>query len=130
MEHLRSKELARKAKNRNKEDSKKTPDLHVITFDLEQVLSIPKSPISSFYYRWKLNMYNLMIYCLGNAEVKCYVTVWPKYEGRRGASEIGSCLINYIKYLLPYIKNVILYSDCCAGQSRHKYMSYKKNISV
>ena len=48
--------------------------------------------------------------------------LWPKYEGRRAASEIGSCLINYIKSLPPYIKNVILYSDCCAGQNRNQYI--------
>ena len=120
IQHHDLKERARKEKATDKKEAKIKQNLHVVTFDLQQVLNIPKSNVSAFYYKRKLCMYNLTVYDVGSKAVKCYV--WPEYSGKRGACEIGTCLIKYIQSLPVYIDHVILYSDCCAGQNRNRFI--------
>ena len=84
------------------------------------MLPVPKSKVSVFYYRRKLNLYNLSVYSLGDGNVKCYM--WGETQGKRGACEIGTCLVNYIMSLPNNIRHVILYSDTCTGQNRNQYV--------
>ena len=51
----------------------------------------------------------------------CYF--WEEYNGKRGASEIASCLRLYILSLPPSVKHLIFYSDCCSGQNRNRFVA-------
>lgn len=119
-DHQQKKEQARKEKEKDKQEAKEHKNIHALTFDLEQVLSLPKSSISNFYYKRKLSLYNLTTYSLGNRDVKCFL--WAEMDGKRGACEVGSCLVQYISSLPDTIDHVILYSDCCSGQNRNQYI--------
>lgn len=73
-------------------------------YDLEAVLQCPRGQTSSFYYKSKLNCYNLTVTELTRNESKaayenvhCYF--WSEKDAKRGAVEIGSCVWHYLKDL-------------------------------
>ena len=73
------------------------------SFDLVKAFGIPKLTTSVAYKR------NLHIYNFGCQEFSkniSHMFVWPETEGSRGAQEISSCLIKYIKtYAANFEKN-------------------------
>jgi hypothetical protein len=64
----------REHKAKHKEETKHDISLHVVTFDLEQILQSPKINVSSLFYKRKLSTYNLSVYSLGDK--KCTNFKW------------------------------------------------------
>lgn len=51
---------------------------------------------------------------------KFFFNVWTENNGKRGAQEISSCIIKYVQdHMDSNITDLVLYSDCCAGQNRN-----------
>ncbi|KAK5647942.1 hypothetical protein RI129_002834 [Pyrocoelia pectoralis] len=106
--HLNQKELSRQEKDTDKKNQNGT---YVAVYDLQAVMPVPKGLVSSFYYTSKLN------YCF----------FWNETEGKRGAIEIGSCVLSYISMLVEKVNkpneiDIIFYSDNCCGQQKNKYL--------
>ena len=120
-EHQERKIRARQEKNRDKNNAKTQPNLHVCCFDLQSVLYTPCSLVSLMYYMRKLCCYNLSFYSLGNSNGTCFV--WTEVEANRGASEIATCLKLYLESLPDEVTHVIFYSDACGGQNRNKIIA-------
>ncbi len=119
--HIQRKGQAQEAKKAAIEDAKETADTKVITFDLQSVLQIPSSPVSQFYYKRKICMYNLTVYeCTPPNNAHCFV--WTEVDGKRGSNDIGSCILQYIQKLPATVTKLILFSDSCAGQNRNQYV--------
>uniref|UniRef100_A0A2H1VPK2 SFRICE_014554 n=1 Tax=Spodoptera frugiperda TaxID=7108 RepID=A0A2H1VPK2_SPOFR len=101
---------------------------------------------SSFYYKTKLNCLNFTIVELlkkrdknqeENTESKhkrdigaygdVYSFFWDETQGKRGSSEIGSCLLKYLEILNAKHQgqaiHVTFYSDNCCGQNKNKYVA-------
>lgn len=77
-----------------------------------------------FYYKSKLNSYNLTISELNLSNVECFF--WHEGEGNRGAIEIGSCVYKFLQGIAD-MKNdddleVMLYSDNCCGQQKNSFV--------
>ncbi|CAH1101997.1 unnamed protein product [Psylliodes chrysocephalus] len=89
---LQDEYLAREYKN--KEKGKNDKEFCVAVFDLEQILSVPKSEVGLAYYKLKLSTYNFTIFNLASKECSCYM--WHEVIAKKDASEIGSCLILFI----------------------------------
>ena len=119
--HQKEKELSRKEKEKDKNNVDGT---HVFVYDLQAVMPVPKGQVSSFYYKSKVNCYNFTISDLHAKNVDCYV--WNETEGKRGAVEIGSCVLNHLKNLESKSNDkelkVVYYSDNCGGQQKNKYL--------
>lgn len=106
-------------------------NVRVAVYDLEAVLQCPKGDTSSFYYKSKLNCYNLTITELTHdsskvayKNVHCYF--WTEADATRGAIEIGSCVWAYLKGLSDEDdeeKEVIFFSDNCCGQNKNKFIT-------
>ena len=92
-----------------------------VTFDLQQVLTAPQLEVISLFYKRKLNCYNLTVYNLATAEVKCYM--WHEGSAGRGSDEIATCILDYITALPPTTTDVHMFSDTCGGQNRNIQMS-------
>ncbi|KAJ8946408.1 hypothetical protein NQ317_007163 [Molorchus minor] len=96
----KEKELSRQEKEQDKQNQNGT---HVAVYDLQAVMLIPKALTSSFYYAIK--------------NVECYF--WNETDGNRGATEIGSCVLDYIKMIVEKANNsdldLIFFSDNCCG---------------
>ena len=120
-DHLKEKTLARieKENDKNRKDG-----TIVAVYDLQAVLQVPKGQVSLFFYKSRINCLNFTISDLEAKDVVCYF--WDQTEGARGAVEVGSCILEYIKCLLD--KNpgkeleIIFYSDNCGGQQKNKYL--------
>uniref|UniRef100_A0A6P7GHP5 Uncharacterized protein LOC114338962 n=1 Tax=Diabrotica virgifera virgifera TaxID=50390 RepID=A0A6P7GHP5_DIAVI len=127
--HIKEKELSRKEKlndrmNINNENK-------VVIYDLEAVLQCPRGETSAFYYKSKLNSYNLTLTVLNSKDdkhaydnVHCYF--WTECDAKRGAIEIGSCVWKYLINISSdneEAKKVIFYSDNCCGQNKNKFVS-------
>ncbi|GAB0095397.1 hypothetical protein DMENIID0001_107780 [Sergentomyia squamirostris] len=118
-EHLALKEAIRLRKNQEKEMAEKG-DIVLATFDLQAVLPTPCGQVNAFYYKSKLATYNLTVCDIGK-DKKGYCYVWNESEGKRGAIEIGTCVIQFIREVARG-KPMILYSDNCVGQNKNKYI--------
>lgn len=108
-------------RNNMKEDlarAKTDEHFECLTFDLEKTLPLPRIPTSIVFYKRQLWLYNCGIHAGSNDCGHCYV--WIEGEAGRGAQEVGSCMINFIKNKLdPNVKHLVLWSDCCGGQNRN-----------
>lgn len=122
--HLKEKKLSRLEKEIDKKSNCVTA-----VYDLQAVLPCPLGNASSFYYVSKLNVFNLTVYNLQTSnDVQCYV--WHEGQANRGANDIGSCILNYLKDLQQNAMetesnsqlNVIFYSDNCARQQKNKFI--------
>ncbi|KAG5874596.1 hypothetical protein JTB14_032993 [Gonioctena quinquepunctata] len=117
----REKEMARIEKKNDKDDINKP---HIIVYDLQAVMPVPKGHASSFYYKSNVNCINLTICDLDLKNVDCYF--WDETQAKRGSIEIGSCVLQYLNSLeeIENITNidVIIYSDNCCGRQKNKYI--------
>lgn len=101
----------------------------MVVYDLEAVLQCSWGDASDFYYVSKINAYHFTFNEL-NAEkpnVLCYL--WDETQAKRGANEIGTCVLKYIESLRERdsVKNgeklnVISYSNNCCGQQKNCFM--------
>lgn len=121
--HINEKKLSRLEKEADKTNLNRSV---VAVYDLQAVMPVPRGQISSFYYKSKLNCFNFTISDLHAKDVHCYF--WNETEGKRGAIEIGSCVLGYLKQLVDKHADsenpldVIFYSDNCCGQQKNKYV--------
>jgi hypothetical protein len=119
--HIKRKEEARALKDEHKLLAQNDDAFYACCFDLEQVLNCPHGTNNLFYYRRKLDVYNLSVYSLGDAGVVCYM--WDQTKARRGASEIGSCLLDHLKRQAEKGKTAVaIYADNCGGQNKNRYI--------
>lgn len=91
-----------------------------VSFDLQKVLNTPFGESMLFYYSRKYCVYNLTFYESATREGYCYS--WGEKDGKRGGNEIATILLKYIKMVddRQTVKNLLLYSDSCAGQNKNK----------
>lgn len=124
-DHLKEKVLSRIEKEEDKNKAKESEGkIIVATYDLQAVLPAPRGDISTFYYKSKINSYNLTINELQSDYVECFF--WHEGQGNRGAIEIGSCVMKYLEEKAN-TKNddnleIVLYSDNCCGQQKNKFI--------
>lgn len=119
-EHQSEKELSRIIKSQDVDEARKNPSILVACYDLQAVLPTPCGEVSSFYYRSRLNTFNFTIYDISNKSGNCYL--WHEGVGLRGANELGSCILQFLKSECQG-KEVIFYSDNCCGQNKNKYIA-------
>lgn len=119
-QHLHEKTLSRIEKQRDKEDANAV----VAVYDLQAVVQLPKGDVSVFYYKSKLNALNFTVYDLQSNKCDCFV--WDESQGHRGVNELGTCVLKYLREINQNNSNanreVIFYSDNCAGQQKNKFM--------
>ncbi|KAG5889349.1 hypothetical protein JTB14_033443 [Gonioctena quinquepunctata] len=93
-QHQRGKEMARIEKKNDKDDINKP---HVIVYDLQAVMPVPKGHASSFYHKSKLNCINLTICDLDLKNLDCYF--WDETQAKRGSIGIRSCVLQHLNSL-------------------------------
>uniref|UniRef100_A0A6P7GV27 Uncharacterized protein LOC114346828 n=1 Tax=Diabrotica virgifera virgifera TaxID=50390 RepID=A0A6P7GV27_DIAVI len=117
--HIANKCVAREAKNRDKEVSKKTETVVTACFDLQKILTTPQSEVALFYYKRKFKVYNFTTFDLGFAKGYCYA--WDETIGKKGPNEISSALFDFInRKVAGGALEFRFYSDCCGGQNRNR----------
>jgi hypothetical protein len=120
--HITRNEEASKAKQLDKKQASAKDNNVSMTFDLQCVLQIPSSNVSLMYYSRKLNLLNLTIYEAAPPN-RAFCFPWTEINGKRGSSEIGTCLMKWINGLPPHVTQLPLFSDTCGGQNRNQHIS-------
>ena len=96
----------------------------VISFDLENVISLPRANIKSFYFRRKLSVFNLTAQC--SIDKSAYCAVWCEGLRGRNGNDIASALIAVLTNIVDAnqeIKTFTLWSDACVAQNKNSVMS-------
>jgi hypothetical protein len=100
-------------------------DTHVIvSFDMENVIALPRANVSSFFYRRKLNVYNLTSHCSIGREGYC--AIWHEGMSGRAGNDIASSLIRTMEEILKRHQSITtftLWSDSCVPQNKNSVMS-------
>ncbi|XP_050500075.1 uncharacterized protein LOC126880315 [Diabrotica virgifera virgifera] len=120
--HISEKEKSREEKNNDK--LLVCDNVIVACYDLQAVLPCPRGDISVFYYKSKMNCFNFTISAIGRDHTECFF--WNEVEDQRGANEIASCVLKYIRKMSEMTVstnlNIIFYSDNCSGQQKNQFM--------
>ncbi|CAH2014687.1 unnamed protein product [Acanthoscelides obtectus] len=91
--HIAEKDSVRKKKKDAKESSQENPEaIASAVFDLQQIISLPRSNESGIFYSRRLSVFNFTIYNLGNKNCLCYL--WNEINSKRGSNEISTCVAN------------------------------------
>ena len=98
----------------------------IVSFDLQNVIPLPRANISSFFYRRKLNMYNLTSHCSVGSKREGYCAVWHEGMSGRSGNDIASCVVQTMEKILqrhPSVTKFSLWSDSCIPQNKNSVMS-------
>ncbi|KAE8746061.1 hypothetical protein FOCC_FOCC007184 [Frankliniella occidentalis] len=119
--HFNSKKQCYAEQKKARELVGRREDCVMLSFDLQKVLPCPKSDTSVFFYKNKLSLYNLTIYESRSHIGTCYL--WHAGIAKRGANEIGSCVMKaYIQHAKEGKKEIYSFSDSCSGQNKNRYV--------
>ena len=119
--HVTEKETMREQRRLDRDDKDKL----VISFDLENVITCPKAEISSFFYRKKLNMYNLTGY--DSLSKTGYCVVWCETTSGRSGNDIASAVIQILERAVENhreVKHITTWSDSCVPQNRNSVIAF------
>lgn len=120
LQHTKEKEAVRLKKDKAKRETDN--NVAVATFDLQQVLYLPKTNDNQLFYKRRLANYNLTMYDLKTKECHCFL--WHEGLGKRGSSEIGTCLKIYLDNLnTTGKKEAMLFADGCPGQNKNSIIA-------
>lgn len=94
--HIEQKQKVRDIKKESKDVAIDPQNHHAsAVFDLQQVISLPRSKGSAVFYKRRLSLYNFTIYDLGSKDCHCFI--WHECLGQRGSSEISTCVYKYLQ---------------------------------
>ena len=69
-----------------------------IAFDLEIVINLPKAEVGSFFYKRKLNLYNLTSI---TSDKQGYCAIWTEVTSGRAGNNIASAFTTILKKIVP-----------------------------
>lgn len=117
--HIAEKEAMRKEKENDKKSG-----IPVLCFDLENVITCPRSFIGNYFYLQKLTMYNLTGHL--STTNKGYCVLW--IETLQGRS--GNCLASAFRKIIEKVLEdnhfnvLITWSDSCVPQNRNSHIAF------
>lgn len=112
-----------KVSTKSERDNDRKSKQVVICFDLENVIACPRSNVSSFFYKRKLNVYNMTGHCSKDSTV--YSVVWSEATAGRGSNEMATAVMMIVKRVseqYPDIEEIVLWSDSCVPQNKNSIM--------
>jgi len=98
----------------------------VLCTDLENVITLPRSNVSSMLYKRKLNVYNMTGHLSTNKKTKALCVLWNESQSGRTGNDMASAVYRMLKEVLvlhPHLKRLIIWSDACVPQNRNSVMS-------
>jgi hypothetical protein len=120
--HITNKKNAKAARKNDEVYAKSCSDtVCYCLMDLQQVISLPKTEAGMVFYKRKLSTYNFTVYDKNKKKGYCYI--WDESEAKRGANEIATCVLSFIRRKASEgITDFIIWSDNCGGQNKNKYL--------
>ncbi|XP_046684392.1 uncharacterized protein LOC124370146 [Homalodisca vitripennis] len=119
-DHMFNKTFMRNERKKDRESNEV-----VVCFDLQNVIALPRANVSCFFYKRKLNVYNLTAHC--SKDKKGYCAFWHEALCGRSGNDIASAVVKIMEKIssaFPDVKDYILWSDSCVPQNRNSVISY------
>lgn len=91
-------------------------------FDLQQVQPLPHTPIQETFYSRQISFYIFRIVAK-NTKINPLFYNWTETQAKRGATEIGSALLDFSKtHDFEGIHTIRLFCDDCGGQNTNSHI--------
>ncbi|KAF0715180.1 Uncharacterized protein FWK35_00032688, partial [Aphis craccivora] len=114
--HIMNKEIMRIERD---DDKIINADTAVICFDLQNVITLPKTNVGNAFYKRKLCVYNMTAHC--NLTKKVYCAIWSEATVGRSENDLACAVLRCLVAILadnPNIKNIVTWSDSCVPQNQ------------
>ena len=118
------KHIAGKISTKEERDNDRTSGKPVVVIDLQNVIALPRANISSFFYKRKLNAYNLTAHFSVSKEGYC--CVWTEAISGRAGNDLASATVQILEKVTskhPDITELTLWTDSCVPQNRNSALS-------
>jgi hypothetical protein len=93
--------------------------LCVASYDLQKILSCPKSELATMFYKSKLSVYNFTIFDMGPKLGTCHL--WDETQAKKSSSEVASSVYNFMqKQHQKGITEFRFYSDNPTSQNKNR----------
>ena len=76
---------------------KKNKNILLLSYDLQNVVTLPKAGVSSFFYMKRLNLYNLTA---KTSTKKGYSSIWTELTSGRSGYGLASAIIAILKRVI------------------------------
>lgn len=110
-------------------ESRKNKKTLTVSFDLQKILPVPKTPIGEAYYATQLNLYHFAIVIVKKKQLRknVFLYTWTEDQSGKGSNEVVSALSNFFLRISKGLKyyryeKIELFADSCAGQNKNKSM--------
>ena len=114
--HIKEKVTVRGIKQALKEENNEKR--LVASFDLEQVIFLPRSNRCEVFYKRRLSCYNFSVFNIKTKKAHCFL--WNESIAARGANEIASNLATYLMEADEEGYEIAsLFCDGCTGQNKN-----------
>lgn len=115
--HLKEKTYMREEWKHDRDNN-----LMVICFDLQNVIALPRANVSSFFYKRKLNVYNLTGHVSKGKQDYCII--WNEALCGISGNDIASAVVKLLSKIMDKkVSEYILWSDSCVPQNRNSLIS-------
>ena len=107
------------------------PSTIVVSFDLENVFALPRTTVSSAFYKRKHNTFNLT--AVEARSKKAYNAIWDQTTAGRSANDLASAITHLLTQITrdqPDARHIILWSDSCVAQNRNKILAYALQLFI
>lgn len=118
--HQKAAQRVYEEKRKDIDRSKTDSSIRTSSFDLQKQLATPYLRNGQAFYSRQLYTYNLTVFTSYLDENGAVCFLWDETKGKRGAREIGSCLLQDLHSIPSTVETAIYYSDRCPGQNNNK----------
>lgn len=91
-------------------------------FDMQQVQSLPRTPVQQAFYARQLSLYNICITDVDTRKPEFFM--WSEEQAGRGSTEVGSALLSFLSayQFEEHITHIRLFCDGCTGQNKNNHI--------
>ena len=121
--HTEEKNKVRELKEQLKAEALINKSCITSSFDLQQVIYVPRSNRCELFYKRRLACYNFTVYDLGSRDASCYL--WHEGVACRGANEVASAVNDYLSTVdrSNAVTKVSMFADGCVGQNKNSIIA-------
>ena len=126
-ENILKHQTSKKETDDERKKDRENTDAFVVCFDLENVFSLPRANVSTFFYKRKLSVFHMTAHC--SIGKKSYGAIWHEALMGRSGNDIASTVMKILDEIVNdykddvRIRHIILWSDSCVPQNRNSYFS-------
>lgn len=124
--HLENRDVSQARKNADRDEAQaQLPGqmkICVASFDMQKILTIPKSEVSAFFYRNKISLLNFTIFNMGPKLGICHL--WNETMAKKSSSEVSTCVYFFMERTCeenPEVEEFRFSSDNPTSQNKNRF---------